>query len=320
MSPLRTKIVSLFKSGKLNIFLLFLVLSFAILILAKLSKTYSNTITFDIVKKNIPESYVILSDSSAKLNVTIKTFGFNMLPYYLKKPKLAIDFGSNIAKNDSEYIWTKEKGFSELNLQFDSQVEIVNINPDTLRFRYDKNLVLKVPIELNSNIQFSPGYDIRNSFVLEPDSIKIIGPDNVVSKIQSVMTEEVVLKNVKSDISKMIQLQLPDSLKDVKFSKNSSLLSAAVDRFTEGQLKIPVAVKNVPDSISLKYYPKEVDVFYYTGLSDFNSIIVKDFKVECDYSKLDNEHEYLIPEITKVPKVVKSTRIAQNRIEFIIIE
>ncbi|MDU8887302.1 YbbR-like domain-containing protein [Yeosuana sp. MJ-SS3] len=320
MSTIKSKIFSLFKSGKLNVFLLFLLLSFAILILTKLSKTYTNTITFDIIKKNIPENHVVLSDSNAKLNVTIKTFGFNLLPYYLKRPKLNIDFETNVIKNDSAYIWTKEKGFPELNSQFDKQIEVVNINPDTLRFRYDKNLVLKVPIKLHSNIQYSPGYDIRDSIVLNPDSIKVIGPHGVVSKIDHILTEEVILKNIKSNISKTVKLQLPDSIKDIKFLENKVTLKAMVEKFTEGELKIPVFVKNVPDSISLKYYPKEVDVYYYTGLSDFNSIAVKDFIVECDYSKIDSEHEYLTPQITKKPKVVKSTRIGQNRIEFIIIE
>jgi len=254
------------------------------------------------------------------LNVTIKTFGFNMLPYYLKKPKLVIDFESNIVRNDSIYIWSKDKGFPELNSQFDKQIEIININPDTLRFKYDKNLVLKVPIKLNANIQFSPGYDIRDSLALNPDSIKVIGPQNVVSKIQNIPTEAIVLKDVKSNISKKINLKLPDSIKDIKFLKEKILLSGIVEKFTEGQLKIPVVVKNVPDSISLKYYPKEVEVSYYIGLSDFNSITVKDFTVECDYSKVDKEHQYLTPKVTKKPKVVKSTRIAQNRIEFIIIE
>lgn len=320
MSPFKSKIVSLFKSGKLNVFLLFLILSFAILILAKLSKTYTNTIRFDIVKKNIPENHVILTDSNTKLNVTIKTFGFNLLQYYLKTPKLSIDFNSNIYKNDSTYIWSKDKGFPELNSQFDKQIEIININPDTLQFRYDKNLVAKIPIKLNTDIQFSPGYDLRDSFDLSPDSIKVIGPNDIVSKIQNVSTEEIILKNVKSNISRTVKLKLPDSIADIKFSTDRIILSGTVEKFTEGELKIPLVIKNVPDSISLKYYPKEVDVFYYTGLSDFNSITAKDFTVECDYSKVGNELQYLTPEITKKPEVVKSTRIAQNRIEFIIIE
>ncbi|MEJ2113137.1 MAG: YbbR-like domain-containing protein [Flavobacteriaceae bacterium] len=207
-----------------------------------------------------------------------------------------------------------------MNAQFDKQIEIININPDTLRFKYDKNLVAKVPVTLKSDIQFSPGYDLRDSFDLSPDSIKIIGPNNIVSKIKNVSTEEVILKNIKSNISRIVKLKLPDSIADIKFSVDRITLSGTVEKFTEGELKIPVTIKNAPDSISLKYYPKEIDVFYYTGLSDFDSITAKDFIVECDYSKVDSEHQYLTPELTKKPEIVKSTRIAQNRIEFIIIE
>lgn len=320
MSFLKSKIVSLVKSRRINVFLLFFVFSFIILILSKLSKTHTNTLAFSIEKINLPEDHVIIGDSNTKLNITIKGLGFKLLPYYLTKPKITIDFDKNIYRNDSIYVWNKNKSYTALKSQIGSQIEIINISPDTLFFRYDKNVVKMVPIQVDVDVEFSPGFDVKESYKIEPDSIKVIGPGSLVSNIKFISTEKMSLSDVKSNISETINLKLPDSIADVKFSHSKAELSAIVEKFTEGKLSIPVTVKNVPDSITLKYFPKEVTVSYYTSLSDFNSISVKDFVIECDYNNINIEQTYLIPEIVEKPKTVKSTRVSQTRVEFIIIE
>jgi len=320
MSKIKSKIISLVRSRRINVFLLFFVLSFIILILSKLSKTHTNTVTFNIEKVNLPEDYVIIDDSSAKLNITVKGLGFKLLPYYLRTPKIAIDFENNIYRNDTMYVWRKENGYAFLKSQIGRQIEIIDINTDSLVFKYDKNLVMMVPIQVDVDVEFSPGFDVKESYKIAPDSIKVIGPNSLVSNIEFISTEKLSLKNVKSNIIEVVNLKLPDSLTNVKFSVSKAELSAIVEKFTEGKLNVPVVVKNVPDSITLKYFPKKVSVSYYTSLSDFNLISVKDFVVECDYNNVNIEQTFLIPEIVEKPKTVKSTRISQNRVEFIIIE
>jgi len=320
MSSSKSKIGSLIKSRKINVFLLFFVLSFIILILSKLSKTQTKTVTFNIEKTNLAEDHVIIGDSNTKLNITLKGLGFKLLPYYLKKPKIAIDFKKNIHRNDSVYVWSKNNNYTSLNLQIGNQINIININPDTLLFKYDKNLVRKIPINIDVDVAFSPGYDIKESYKITPDSIKVIGPKSLVSNIEFITTEKVSLSDVKSNISETINLKLPDSISDIKFSTSKARLSAIVEKFTEGKLSIPVTVKNVPDNTTLKYFPKKVLVSYYTSLSDFKSITTNDFVVECDYNTVNAEQTFLIPEIVEKPNTVKSTRISQNRVEFIIIE
>ena len=72
IKKLRTQILASIKSRKINIFLLFLLMSFLILIFSKLSKNYTNTLAFKIEKINVPEEKVILNNSDSILNVTLK--------------------------------------------------------------------------------------------------------------------------------------------------------------------------------------------------------------------------------------------------------
>ncbi len=316
---LKTEISTSIKNKKINIFFLFLFLAFIILIFSKLSKEYTKTIAFSINKINVPQENIILNDSNTVLNITLKTHGFKWLNYYFSEPKIAIDFSKDVEKNKTMFLWSKSSAYIK-NTQFSKQVELLSMFPDTLFFRYDVNLIKKVPVILNSNIKFSPGFNISETYSITPDSIRIIGPDILVSKIESIESEDIVLTDIKADINETVKLKLPENITDLKFSNKSIQLTATVEKFTEGILKIPVTVKNIPTGIKLKFFPKNVNVTYYTSLNNFNSITGKDFKIECDYSKITSNQTYMIPELVQAPKTVKNVKINQQQIEFIIIK
>ncbi|MDO7172833.1 YbbR-like domain-containing protein [Mariniflexile sp. AS56] len=318
IQKIKSGILSSIKSKKINVFFLFLVLSFIILIFTKLSKTYTNTLVFNIEKVNVPQENVLFNDSVA-LSITLKTHGFKWLTYYFSKPKIRIDFKKDVYKKDSVFIWNKSKAYIE-NTQFDKQVELLNVSPDVLTFRYGVNMVKKIPVKLNSDIKYSPGFDVAKPYVLEPDSIVVVGPKKLVSKVDFVETETFTLEEVRKNISEIVKLKLPEKNKDLTFSNDNIILKGTVEKFTEGTLKIPVTIINVPENINLKYFPKEVNVSYYVSLSNFNSVSAKDFKVVCDYSHAVNNQSLLVPELDTFPKSTKNVKIKQQRIEFIIIE
>ncbi|TGV01715.1 YbbR-like domain-containing protein [Flavivirga rizhaonensis] len=318
MKKLKSDILASIKNKRINVFILFLLFAFIILIFTKLSKEYTNTIVFDIEKVNVPEENVILNDSVV-LNITLKTHGFKWLRYYVSKPKIKIDFINDVDKEDGVFLWNKSKAYLD-NTQFDEQVELLNISPKRLAFRYDVNLVKKVPIKINATVNFHPGYDVADKLVSDPDSIEIIGPNVLVSKIHHLETEDVIFNDVKSNLSEITNLKLPENTSDLKFSANSITIKGDVEKFTEGTLKIPVSIINAPKGVKLKYFPKEVNVSYYISLSHFNSVTNKDFKVVCDYTKAVGNQSLLVPELVKSPKTAKNIKMNQQRIEFIIIK
>lgn len=320
IKKIKSKIVAGIRNKKINVFFLFLLMAFIILIFTKLSKEYTNTIVFNIDKVNIPQEYVILNDTNAKLDITLKAYGFNWLKYYFSKPKIKIDFKHDVIKDSSFFVWNKSKIFLHSDSEFGSQVSLINVSPDKLYFKYDTNLIKKVPVILKTDISFKPGYDMFNKYTLEPDSINVIGPKELVSKIRNVETEKVVLENVNSDILKSVKLKLPKAKKDIIFSNEEVTLKADVERFTEGTLKVPVNVIHVPNGINIKYFPKQINVIYYTSLKNYNDISAKDFKVVCDFEKSTESQSFLLPELIKITDKVKTAKVSQQHIEFIIEE
>lgn len=317
---LKSKIESLIKTRRINIFLLFLTLAFGILLLTKLSKSYTNTFVFNINKINIPDEEVILSDRNQKLQITIKTNGFELLKYHLAKPDVTIDFSQQIDKTDKEYIWTKNKAFVNLSNQFNKNIEILNIIPDSLLFAYDLSAVKMVPIELLTDIKYSPGFNLSEKMILIPDSIKVIGAEVLLSQLTKIQTDTLKLNDIKQDISNDINIQIPEAFNDLKFLSSNVKVSGKVEKHTEGTLRIPVDVINIPDKIKIKHFPKSVNVTYYTSLANFNLIQESQFKVICDYNKIVNGQFFLIPEIVERPTTIKHAKIKEEQIDFIITE
>ena len=104
----KSKIASYFKSKKVNVFLLFLILALVFSILTKLSDDYTHTIAFSIEAENIPEEQIIVRDSSHAIDITLTTYGFRLMKYYLSKPSLKVDF-TTLDKNATHYFWIQNK-------------------------------------------------------------------------------------------------------------------------------------------------------------------------------------------------------------------
>jgi hypothetical protein len=314
---IKKKMISFFSSKKVNVFTLFLVIALLYSVLTKLSKDYTQTIVFKVDKVNVPEDKLIISDSTHRLKITLTTYGFKLIKYYLKQPSIVVNF-QNLEHNNTHYFWTKNREYSNVVSQFEPNVRIESIIPDTIAFRYDVNYVKKIPIILDADISFSTGYDIIDDFILTPDSIKIIGPKILIESIDSIQTEKLKIENLNSNIIATVKLKLPSDSKELEFSPDNVSISAVVERFTEGSVSVPVNIVNIPKGIKIKYYPKEVSVVYSTSLSNFKLITSSSFIIECDFNASQLGDAYLIPKLVKKPKKVKNVRLKENRIEFIL--
>lgn len=318
VKQLRHKVTSSIKSGKFNVFLLFLFFSLVILFLSKLTKFHTKTIAFNVHTVNLPQEYVMLDSDSLFLHVTLNAQGYKLIGYYFKTPTIDFDFMALDKLNDSIYYWDRQSNFLQLKNNFDEGVEIVQAKPDRLLLQYDINDVVKVPIVLNSRVEFAQGYDLSSKFQLIPDSVTIIGPQSEISKIKFVQTDTMDLKDVNANVLKNVRLAIPEAYQKFKISTKTVDVSGVVEKFSEGTLQLPITLKNVPENTQIKTFPREVTVTFYTSLSKFNTVRAKDFKVECDYTNVTKDKPYLKPELSAVPEAVKSARVVQERIEFIL--
>ncbi|MEO6347477.1 MAG: YbbR-like domain-containing protein [Aquaticitalea sp.] len=321
LSNLKSKFLKSIKSKKLNVFAFFLILSFSFLVITKLSKTYIETIPFHVGYKNVPEQYSISPKRDSIINVKVKAYGFNLLSHNFFKHEVTVDFDHDVKMYEKKYNWDTSLGSPKLNSQLGPSIEVLSVRPDSLTFPFEIMTVKSVPVKLETEITYASGYDLLDSLKLQPDSIKVIGPKNLVDKISRIKTKELKLKEVNGDIDSQVDLVLDEAFKTIKLSKKEIRVTATVEKFTEGSFEVPVSIINLPKDLKINYFPKTVLVSYYVSLENYKNIKALDFKIVCDYNDIkDLDRTYFTPKIIQKPELVKSARIKQNKVEFILIE
>ncbi|WP_452218769.1 CdaR family protein [Lacinutrix undariae] len=321
LNSFKTYLLKSIKSKKLNVFALFLVLSFLFLIITKLSRLYTETITFDVAFINVPQRKVLTENKTAKVDLVVSSYGFNILPFLFQDNTIEIDFDKDLYMKKGTYIWASNKNLPNIKSQIRNKVDILAVKPDTIKFGFETLSVKKVPIKLQSAITFVAGYDVTKKISISPDSINVIGPEKEIENISEILSKPILLKNVKSNISQSISLQLPKEIHHIKLSETEVSITGNVEKFTEGTLEIPINIVNLPEHTTINYFPKTVTVIYYVSLNEFKHIKVLDFIVECDYNDaLHGNTTVLTPRLIKKPNLVKSARIKQNKVEFILMQ
>lgn len=302
-------------------FSVFVIAAFVFLMLTKLSENYTEKLVFDVGLTGLKDEITLVADSNNTIEVLVKSKGFNLLQYAFYNPKpIILDANKETFKRGKTLSWDVVKNLHVIKENLGTAFDIISVDPDTLVFKYDILASKKVPVILNKNIAYALGYDVMGELKLSQDSIKLIGSQNALQTIEKIETDVLLLKEVKEDINETLKFN-PLENSNVTLVPSEIKISGVVKRFTEGNMSVTVELINVPLDIKLNYFPKEVSLSYYVDLENYNSVKETDFKVVCDYNDLKNEAEHFLSiKITEKSNLVKTTRLKQNRIEFIILE
>jgi len=321
LNSIKSKILQSVKSKRLNVFGAFFLIAFLILVVTKLSEIYVETIPFGIEYKNLPEANIITLDSIPKVNVTVSTHGFNLLSYYFQNKTFILDIENSTSIKESHYVWLAESGAYSLKEQLGNSVKIISVKPDTLRLPFGTLSTKKVPVVLKSKFNYALGYDTLDGLKLVPDSVKIIGASQEISKIDFVETKSFSFEDIKSNVNIELDLEFSKPSKRLKLSEGKIRVEAEVEKFTEGTFEVPITILNLPNDVEINYFPKQIKVSYYVSLKDYKHIKSSDFKIECNYNDLLNmDVLFFVPKLIVNSDKVKSLKMKQNKVEYIIIK
>jgi YbbR-like protein len=311
--------LSITNKRKVKVFLFILILTSIIWLLIELSKSYTSSAIFTVEYKNIPSEKLLQSKPISEINITLKAPGFSLLKYKLKKHNLAINLKSVVKRGTTYYLLPNQQ-ILYFNAQLDSDTEVMSVLNDTIFVELGNNKSKKVPIYLSSNIKFKLGYNLIKDIKIIPDSVLITGSEKFVDSIKELSTEILQLSDVYKDINAQLDLILPSKNINITISSSKVKVNGAVDKFTEGSFTIPVALINKPEGVKINTFPKQIEVIYQAGLSNFNKITKNSFLVVYDYEQYKNDTllKYLTPVIKQKSEFISSMKIKPSQIEFLI--
>ncbi|WP_117882866.1 CdaR family protein [Aureibaculum luteum] len=304
---------------KTKMILGFLVLSFLFWVLIKLSKEYIDVVPVNVEYINLPKGKMLQKEPQKTVQLTLKTFGFDLIKYHLFKRKVKVDLQSIKPKNSSLFYQPSANLLTEIQSQLLSDVEIYSIKPDTLFYNIGQAITKTVSIETNLEIDYKSGYNLFGNLKIEPNEVTISGPELLVDSILKVVTQKKTLADVNSNFEFTIPILQLENNSKVTYSVKEIKVSGIVDKFTEAKFTIPVLVKNLPKNYSISTFPDNVEIVFQVGISDYNKINKNDFKVSCDYERsVKDGLNYLIPKVVLKPSYVSDIRIVPNQIDYLI--
>lgn len=311
---------AIFSKIKLKSFGFFLLLAFVFLIFTKLSKQYTETLQLKIELTNVPNDIYINQDSILPFSVTTTTFGFNYVAHSFKNQNIVLDF-ETFSSKDANRFYSKSSEVNHLITQkLGANTTVESVKPDTLFVPFSKLTSKMIPVKLNAEFDFMPGYNFYDVISVQPDSIKIIGAVEAVANINFIETNLISTKGIKNNINLKADLVVPETSL-VKLYPSQVNVTAEVEKYTENIIAVPINFIGLPQGLKINYFPKTAEVLYEVGLKDATRIIPEMFEVVCDYSKINSENSTTLkPFIYKSPNFVRNARLKLTEVEFIITE
>ena len=247
--------------NNLLVIILSVIFSIILWISISLSNDFNTNLVLPIKVINVPEGYVAISTSTEVVNVKVKGVGWDLLNTAISaKSDFLVDADYQIKKNQFYNL----SSFAEENTWLTSKLRILEINPDTISFSFEKIGYARKKIIPHLQLDFKMGYGLANDVIVFPDSVDISGPSKVINEIVDVPTELVQLNNLSDKTEMSVQLK---NIPEVTYQVQSATIYLDVQRIVERNFEdISVKVLDIPTDRDVVLLPNKINVSLRGGI------------------------------------------------------
>jgi hypothetical protein len=265
---------------------------------------------------NVPPDKLILNDNPENVQLRMQENGFKMAWFSLFPPTLSIDIAETNVQNGS-LVYVIDENRTEIQSQLDIDFENTRFLKDAVVINYEQKQEKILPVESRIKIEYAAGYSAVEDLKIQPDSIRVSGPDNILDTLSRLYTLPITLTKTNADQSGTVALDTT-SLPNVTFYRSRVGYTVDVEKFTEGKVQVPIELINVPQGLNVVIFPKETVLFFQVNLKDFSKVTASDFRVVADFNNVRGEQDFIIPEVIQKPDFTSNIRLNEKRIQFII--
>ena len=279
------------------------------------NKNFETTINIPIKYISIPDSIIFQDTLPSNITMRIKDDGFAMFRYYFKKrDTLRIDVQSIIKNGNSKVLQGSSFDlFIRKSLPISTQV--LAYDPIRISFVYAALESKKIPVIFDGQLNLSPGYFLNNDLKITPDSITAYGSQADLNKIMFAYTSNDTVSGLSAN--KRLKYSLANKER-IKFSPAYIYVDVPIEAYTQKTVEVPVECLNLPEKLTIKFFPSKVKLTFFVGVSEVDSIREKDFSVAIDYNGLQESKQASVPvRITSSPGFVRPLPITPPNVQYI---
>ncbi len=320
MNPVR-KIVSTLdparkNRNRLSVFLLFVFVSTILWLLIKLSDNYSMSFDLPVTFEDLPNDKWLAEQTDQTLKLTINSRGFVIFrATYLRNVRqlpVSLKLIPYRKRSQNEYYINTANLRTLVAEAFNINDTEIEFEETELQFKLDNLAQKKLGVIPNLAISYKQQYNASASPIIEPDSVWVYGPENMLDTMQAIPTRQLQLKDVAQNVNQ--RLALAFDKQQISLQPEEVNLRIAVDRFTEASFTIPI---QIPDQLQLKTFPDQVQVNFMVSLSDFSVVEATQFQVKLDTTGMALNVNALKLTLTQSPPIARNITMSPESVEYI---
>ena len=317
-----TKRINIFfrseKFRKMMIFLGFLLLAFCFWLLRSFQNDYTQTYEVPLSIINLPPEFVLTDDPPEFIRVTVSAKGNDIFRYNYRKGFMPIEMDVNhFDKANKSFVFSADQLNNEIQKQLLGNTQLQSIYPSYIQISYKKRESKQVPVMINGAIVPASQRMLSGEIQISPAVITAYGAKEVIDTLKNVFTDYFEALDLKDSVEKIVNLP---KMKGIQFVPDKITVSIPVEEFTEKIIEIPISALNTPEHLTLKTFPKKVNVSFFVVLSKFNHVTENDFEVTADYIEFEkNKSEEKHPlYLSKFPDFVQNIRINPTEVTILL--
>ena len=300
-------------------FLIFVVMSATAWFFVKLSEEYTTQVQFRLMMSDEPaDKWLASPEQAVKLAMTSN--GFHTLRYKMMREQKRV---VNLPLNEVPYRLESGTTYSFSSLYVTERVaEMLDIsasdlvmNDDKVYFELDPLKSKTVPVELLKDIRPQRQYGIYGIPVLEPSTVKVYGPQEIIDTLKSVKTTMLSKANVSASFSETVLLNLLEG--KIHCEVNSVTATVQIEKFTEADVEVPVSQ---PKHQKVRFFPETVKVKCLVAIKDYANLKPEVFRMEVNQQQLRNLQPLLDVSLTGWPPYVQILNVTPEKVEYLIVQ
>ena len=304
-----------------SVFSFFLVLSVIFWFINALSKEYVTTINYPVRYSDLPTGETLIGDSPDYLSLKISAHGYTILRHKLSSKYIPISFSVssfsiNMSNTEDSVFYIQTRYAREhLGAQLSPDIQILEVKPDTLYFRFASIIKKQLPVIANISAEPDRQMIIKGLPITDPDSVLVSGPDYIIDTLEAIYTRFKNIGVISQTTERLIDLDIPEQL---TLNHNRAKVTIGIERFTEKTIPVPIEVLNLPDSIKLITFPSDIEINCQVGLSNFPNVQPAMFRASVDFNESYTGTGNLTGTLKNQPEFVSSVKFSPKKFEFLI--
>jgi hypothetical protein len=295
-------------------------------LLNALSKNFTTDIEFNVNYINIPKDKVVLNELPKHIKIKIKGLGFDLMAYKFRLRRPLVNINLSKIQGDNKQINTIQSNtisstsfLSYISNQLGEQIEIKEIYPDSIHFLFDARKDKIVKIIPNTNLSFKKQFQLFGEILVKPAITIVSGPASIVDTLKVAYTQNISFQNLSETITETVGFNEMYEIRKLEFNPKRVLLHIPVEKYTESSVMVKMEYINVPDSITIKAIPNEIELKFMIPLSKIASLGSAKFRAEIDYNQInDNFNHKLKVEMAEYPFYIQSLTLNPGKVEYIL--